>query len=263
MSPLLTLYLDQFLIFVLVLTRVGSLLMTLPMLGTATVPMQMRALLAIGISLVLTPVFWGQPISQPENLLVLSTLLVREAILGLALGLAVMILLSGVQLAGQIMSQTSGLTLAEVANPTFEASVPLLSQILEMLAVAIFFIVGGHRQVLAALLRSFTSMPPGHGKLPTGLVEALSLISAQSFEVGIRASAPVMITLLLATLSVALISRTLPQLNAVAVGLNFNSMIVLGILAFCLGSVGWVFQGELETAIEAVGQTFSSGNEAL
>jgi len=68
MSPLLTLYLDQFLIFVLVLTRVGSLLMTLPMLGTATVPMQMRALLAIGISLVLTPVFWGQPISQPVGI---------------------------------------------------------------------------------------------------------------------------------------------------------------------------------------------------
>ena len=59
MSPLLTLYLDQFLIFVLVLTRVGSLLMTLPVLGTATVPMQVRALLAVGISLILTPLLLG------------------------------------------------------------------------------------------------------------------------------------------------------------------------------------------------------------
>ena len=64
MSPLLNLYLDQFLIFVLVLTRLGSLLMTLPMLGTATVPWQVRALLAVGISLILTPLFWGQPIPQ-------------------------------------------------------------------------------------------------------------------------------------------------------------------------------------------------------
>ena len=39
-----------------------------------------------------------------------------------------------------------------------------------------------------------------------------------------------MVSLLLATLVVALISRTLPQLNAVAVGLNFNSLIVLGML---------------------------------
>jgi flagellar biosynthesis protein FliR len=234
-SHLLALYLDQFLIFVLVLTRLGSLLMTLPMLGTSTVPMQVRALLAVSISLILTPLFWGQPIPQPENLMILGTLLAREAILGLALGLAVLILLSGMQLAGQIVSQTSGMTLAD-----------------EMLAIAVFFLVGGHRQVMDALLRSFTWMPPGAGRLPDSALEALAAITSQSFDVGIRAAAPVLVALLLATLVVALISRTLPQLNAVAVGLNFNSLIALGVFALCLGSAAWVFQNELETSIDAI-----------
>ena len=258
MSPLLTLYLDQFLTFVLVLTRLGCLLMTLPVLGTATVPAQVRALLAVAISLVLTPLFWGQPIPQPENLLILGSLLAREAMLGLALGLAVLILLSGMQLAGQIISQTSGLTLADVANPTFDTSVPLFSQILEMLAVAIFFLVGGHRQVIDALLRSFTWMPPGQGQLPNTLLEVLSAVTAQSFEVGVRAAAPVMVSILLATLVVALISRTLPQLNAVAVGLNFNSLIVLAMFALCLGSAAWVFQEELSDVVQSVSASFES-----
>ena len=61
-----------------------------------------------------------------------------------------------------------------------------------------------------------------------------------------------MVALLLATLVVALISRTLPQLNAVAVGLNFNSLIVLGMFALCLGSAAWVFQEELDGVIETV-----------
>jgi flagellar biosynthetic protein FliR len=257
MSPLLTLYLDQFLTFVLVLTRLGCLLMTLPVLGTATVPMQVRALLAVGISLVLTPLFWGQPVPQPENLLVFASLLAREAMLGLALGLAVLILLSGMQLAGQIISQTSGLTLADVANPTFDTSVPLFSQILEMLAVAIFFLVGGHRQVIDALLRSFTWMPPGQGRLPDPLLQTLSAVTSQSFEIGIRAAAPVMVSILLATLVVALISRTLPQLNAVAVGLNFNSLIVLGMFGLCLGSAAWVFQEELGQVIDSVTVSFA------
>jgi flagellar biosynthesis protein FliR len=251
-SPLLTLYLDQFLTFLLVLTRLGSLLMTLPMLGTATVPLQVRALLAVAISLILTPLFWAQPVPQPENLIILGTLLAREAILGLALGLAVLILLSGMQLAGQIVSQTSGMTLAEVANPTFDTTTPLFSQILEMLAIAIFFLVGGHRQVIDALLRSFAWMPPGTGRLPDSTLEALAEITSQSFDIGIRASAPVIVALLLATLVVALISRTLPQLNAVAVGLNFNSLMGLGIFALCLGSAAWVFQNELETSIDTI-----------
>ena len=81
--------------------------------------------------------------------------------------------------------------------------------------------------------------------MPDSLVEALTAVTAHSFEVGIRASAPVMVALLLATLVVALISRTLPQLNAVAVGLNFNSLIVLAVFALCLGSAAWVFQEEV------------------
>jgi flagellar biosynthetic protein FliR len=62
--------------------------------------------------------------------------------------------------------------------------------------------------------------------------------------------------LLLSTLIVALVSRTLPQLNAVAVGLNFNSLIVLAMFAFSLGSAAWVFQEELGDVIETVGQSF-------
>jgi len=255
-SPLLYLYLDQFLIFTLVLTRVGCLLMTLPVLGTATVPMQIRALLAVAISLVLTPLYWGLSLPPPENLLVLAPLLAREAVLGLALGLAVMILLSGMQLAGQVISQISGLSLADVANPSFDTSIPIFSHILEMLAVAIFFLVGGHRLVIDALLGSFEWMPPGQGRLPDELVAALTVVTASSFETAIRASAPVMVALLLSTLIVALVSRTLPQLNAVAVGLNFNALIVLAVLGFCLGSAAWVFQEQVDGALEIVTESF-------
>src|SRR5262245_47817849 len=107
MSSFLLLYLDQFLIFVLVLTRIGSLLMTLPVLGTATVPMQVRALMAVAISLIVAPLHFGLPIPPPEHLPALALLLAKEAVLGLALGLAVMVLLSGMQLAGQVISQMS------------------------------------------------------------------------------------------------------------------------------------------------------------
>lgn len=263
MSPLLTLHLDQFLIFVLVLTRVGSLLMTLPVLGTATVPLQIRALLAISLSLLVAPLHWGVPMPPVENLPDLAVLLAREALLGLALGLAVMILLSGMQLAGQVISQMSGLSLAEVVNPNFETSVPIFSQIMEMLALAIFFLVGGHREVIHALMGSFEWMPPGNGQLPSTLAETLTIVATHSFEIGLRASAPVMVAMLLAILIVALISRTIPQLNAVAVGLNFNSLIVLGVFAFCLGSAGWVFQEELSGVIEQVRNSFASGSWSL
>ena len=83
--------------------------------------------------------------------------------LGLALGGAVMILLSGMQMAGQVISQMSGMSLADVVNPTFDTTVPIFSNLLEMLALSIFFLMGGHREVMDALLGSFEWMPPGSG----------------------------------------------------------------------------------------------------
>jgi flagellar biosynthetic protein FliR len=85
---------------------------------------------------------------------------------------------------------------------------------------------------------------------------ALSAVASQSFETGIRASAPVMISLLLAILIVALISRTLPQLNSVAVGLNFNSLIVLAVLALCIGAAAHVFQESAPDAISTMREVF-------
>lgn len=260
-SPLLALYLDQFLIFLLVLTRIGSLLLTLPVLGTATVPMQVRVLLAVAISLVIAPLHFGHPLPPPDHLPALALLLAKEAALGSAMGLAVTVLLSGTQLAGQVISQMSGLSLAEVASPNFETSVPIFSHVLEMLALAIFFLVGGHRQVLEALLGSFAWMPPGQGEFPASFAETLSAIAASSFDTGIRASAPVMVAMLLATLIVALISRSIPQLNALAVGLNLNALIVLAVFALSLGSAGWVFQAQVGRVLEEVRVLFAGGTD--
>jgi flagellar biosynthetic protein FliR len=129
------------------------------------------------------------------------------------------------------------------------------------LALAIFFLVGGHRQVLEALLGSFQWMPPGQGQFPDSLLDTMTAVATHSFDAGVRASAPVMVAMLLAILIVALISRTIPQLNAVAVGLNFNSLIVLAVFSLCLGSAGWVFQEQLGQVIDEVRSSFITSEQ--
>src|SRR5262249_7667359 len=136
-SNLLTLYFHQFLIFVLVLTRVGALVMALPVFGGSGTPIQARALLAVTIALLVTPLHFGLPAPQPDNLPMLVGILAKEALLGLALGGAAMALVGGVQLAGQVIGQTSGLSLADVADPTFESNISVFSQFLELVTLAV------------------------------------------------------------------------------------------------------------------------------
>ena len=82
-----------------------------------------------------------------------------------------------------------------------------------MLAVCVFFLLGGHRAAMAGLLDSFHAIPPGSGAAPRSLAEGLSTLVGQSFSLGIRAAAPALTALMLATLVLGLIGRTLPQLK--------------------------------------------------
>jgi flagellar biosynthetic protein FliR len=161
MELLLRLYTNQFLVFVLVLTRVSGLMALAPVWGSRVIPTRVRAFLAIGVSLIISPLLWHTPLDDPGDALHLLVLVACEFALGLSLGLAVCIYFAGLELAGQLMGQMSGLSLADVASPTYDTSVPVFSEFLHVLMLSVFVIAGGHRYLLDALLQTFQQMPPG------------------------------------------------------------------------------------------------------
>jgi len=64
MTALLQLHLDHFLVFVLVLSRVSGLVMTAPILGSRSIPLRIRGLLAVSLALLITPLFWSPPVAD-------------------------------------------------------------------------------------------------------------------------------------------------------------------------------------------------------
>lgn len=238
--------------FVLVLTRVSGLVMTAPIFGTSDIPTRVRAFLALALAMLVTPLQTTSLPSLPDSLVDLAILMVAELVVGLVLGLGITLLFSGIQIAGQVISQIAGVQLADVINPTFDSNVPIFSQVLFYVTLAVFVVTGGHRQVMEALLDTFTSMPPGRVLIPDTLVEVFTTLLTQSFMLGVRAAAPTMTALLLATLVLALLSRTLPQLNLMAVGFGFSSIVTLGTLSISLGIAAWAFQEQVDPSLEAL-----------
>ncbi|MBM3998401.1 MAG: flagellar biosynthetic protein FliR, partial [Planctomycetes bacterium] len=106
-------------------------------------------------------------------------------------------------------------------------------------------------EVLSALLDSFHRMPPGSAQWTRTRVSMLVEVARQSFEVGLRASAPVVISVLLAVLILGLVSRTLPQLNILAVGFGLNGLVLLATFAVSIGAAVWIFEGGASGLIDA------------
>ncbi len=233
---------SRFMVFTLVLARTAGLVMTAPIFSTQSLPRRVRALIAVAMSLLVTPAFLGTSMPAIENTGDYGRMLASEALVGLLLGLGMNILFSGIQVAGQIVSQLSGLSLAEVFSPGFEEDVSVFSQLFYFVTLAVFVAVGGHRIMTEALLDTFTAAPPGHASLGSNFIDVIVNILTQSFALGIRAAAPLMIALLLSNLVLGLISRTLPQINVIAVGFSVNSLLALALLFLSVGAVAWTFQ---------------------
>lgn len=244
------------LLFTLILARVSGLVMTAPAFGTAEVPAQIRALLAVGLTALLIPAQWHVTPALPGSPIHWLVLVGSELVVGMALGLGVAILLAGADAAGQVVGQSSGLMVAELFDPAQNENVPLFSRLLFLTAVAIFVLLGGHRLVMAALLDTFRGMPPGSAVWRESLAETFVALAAQSLALGVRAAAPALAALLLANLVLGLIGRTMPQLNIFLVGFGLNAMLALGVLALALGAAVWVFQDQVAPAIESVVAAF-------
>jgi len=242
--------LEKFLLFTLVLSRVSGLTMTAPIYGTKEVPMQVRALLAVALALLITPTQWGVAVEYPGSTINYLVFIGSELLVGLSLGLGIVILFSGIQLAGQLIGRIGGLMLADVFDPSSETSVPIFSRLLMLVAMAVFVCIGGHRIVMAGLLDTFQTIPPGSGALPNSIAQTFVVLLSQSFSLGIRAAVPVVTALLLSTLVMGLISRTLPQLNILMVGFGLNSMLTFATFSLTLGAAAWAFQEQVEPALE-------------
>lgn len=244
--------LDRFLIFTLVLARLSGLVMAAPIFGAREVPIRIRALLAVALALLITPLQADAHFDYPASVPAYVVTIGGEMLLGLALGMSMVILFLGVQMVGQIVGMVSGMAVARAFNPSLNAQVPLFALLLNVFAVAIFVIVGGHRLMMAAFLDLFAAVPPGHAGIPPGLADAVMMLLTQSFSLAVRAAAPPVTALLLSTLLLGLISRTMPQLNILAVGFGLNSMVTLGTLSITLGSIAWAFQDQIEPMLAVI-----------
>lgn len=245
-------------VFMLVLTRIGSLIIVAPGFGAHSAPMRVRALLAIAISAVITPLYVPSLSLQVHNLIHLAALMSREASIGLIMGSVVLIMFSSLQVAGQIVGQMSGMQMAGTFDQTLDNTVSVFAKLLDLVAMSVFLLIGGHRTLMSALLNTFKHLPPGMTKHAPDGVELLQVTISHSFEIGLRAAAPIMMSVLLAVIITGLISRTLPQLNILAIGFGINILVLLGSLLFSIGAIVWLFQSQVAIAIERASEYFAA-----
>ena len=245
--------------FIFVLLRVSVILFLLPVFGSVNLPTVWKGAFALLLTLLLSQVVPRQPLAVHSGLEMAVTL-GGELLLGLVLGLSVRLILTSFEMAGQFMGFQMGFTIVNVVDPQSGSQTSIMAQFSYILAILIFLMVNGHHYLIQALVRSFELVPPG-GFVPDGGVYVkLVKLSSHMFTVALKIAAPVMSSLLLATIALGIVSKTVPQMNILIVGFPLNIGIGLLLLGFSMSTVvPYVIRllGQLLPVMERLMQTGS------
>ncbi len=233
--------LDNVVIFLLTTFRIGGLFIAAPILGHSSIPMMVKIPLSLILGYFIFPYASAQPLVMEPGLMPLLTLAVREFLFGLVIGFLFQIIFLGVEFGGGLIGYQIGFAMVNIIDPTTSANVPIIGQFKILIATLIFLLINGHHVMLQALFDSFKLVPLGRVSLtPVALTEVMKFAGA-AFTVGIKVSAPVIVTLFITDVCLGIIARTMPQMNILVVGFQVKIGVGLLILAISLPVFNYVF----------------------
>ncbi|MFZ1199503.1 MAG: flagellar biosynthetic protein FliR [Desulfobacterales bacterium] len=230
----LTISLEQLQLFLIVFTRVAAIIASIPVLGGRNIPVLLKVGLILAISVLVFP-----QVSIVQNPFLKDGIffavgLAGEVMLGVAIGLMAQMIFAGVQLAGELAGYQMGLAIANVIDPDSNDQIPLISQFYQVYAMLIFVTVNAHYWCLGAMLESFRLIPPFGFHLDSSLTEQLVRLGGDVFTIGVKVGAPVIVVLLLTSVSFGLIARTVPQMNVFVVAMPLKIAVGLLFVFFSL-----------------------------
>jgi len=218
--------------FLFILLRAGIVLNMLPFIGSTTLPHQFRIGLAVAIALILTPVVDFQ---VPKSAIPL--VVVREVMFSMIFALAARFVFFAVDMAGQVMSNATGLSMATIINPEIGQSTEI-SQLFSIIATLLFFAMDAHHDLITIFVRSYELAPLGTINTQ-GIITAGVSFTTSIFIIALKISAPVVIIMLITNIILGFVSKAAPQMNVFFVG--YPLYLFLGFLTMFLSLPVFVF----------------------
>ncbi|MFN4009121.1 MAG: flagellar biosynthetic protein FliR [Pannonibacter sp.] len=235
----------------LLFCRIGSCLMVIPGFGSDRVPVRVRLLVAIAITLALSPLLLPpmRAAMPDQGLATVTRFIVAELFVGLLLGLMGRAFIAALETIGTLISMSIGLSTMPGLAVEGNEALPSLANLMTLTATAMVFITNQHWELIRALADSYTAVPVGSGlDVQSGLARFTDQLAA-TFLLALRIGSPFVIYAVVVNFALGLANKLTPQIPiyfiampfVIAGGLYFL-FVVLGeaLLLFLDGYVTWL-----------------------
>ncbi|MCX6382256.1 MAG: flagellar biosynthetic protein FliR [Armatimonadetes bacterium] len=254
-----TIGVHAFYTFLLVFSRTSGLIAVAPVLGSRSIPHPLKAGLALVLSLAIMPLQEAHTANAPTHLLVLTTQIAGEAILGIVMGYIARLFFSAVEIAGTLVDTQMGFGFLQLANPFAEQPNSILSVFQYQLATTLYLLMNGHLLLIGAMVESFTLITPGTFAPTAAFGGGFATILQGVMLLCIRVALPAIGVLILMEIAFGIMARLVPTLNVFFVGAPAKIIVGLTTVSLLLPAFAMMVGQVMTESMQGIHQLLSAG----
>ncbi|MFN8362034.1 MAG: flagellar biosynthetic protein FliR [Candidatus Kapaibacterium sp.] len=217
----------KFIVGTLIFIRVTAMFFVGPIFSHSSVQPTVKIGLSIIMAMMMTVAFGSQQPSIDLHLWVLTGLAFKELLVGAALGFTLNMIFYAVRFAGGLLDFDIGFQTALLFDQN--ADVPtLIGELKNMIALMIFLGMNGHHFMIEAMFASIRAVPLAEFAMTESASTLIIRLVTTVTIIALKIAAPVLLSLFVMNVSLALLSRVAPQLNIFSLSLQFK--VIVGLL---------------------------------
>lgn len=161
----------------------------------------------------------------------LIRLVAMETVNGLLLGYITNLCFNSLKIAGSLIDQQIGLSMSSIYDPNTKEQATLIENLMYWMGIIIFFSMNGHHKLIIGIHESFHLIEIGENLIQNNFYYIVHVF-VQCFTIGFKIAVPIILSLIFTDLIMGLISRSVPQLNVMIIGMPLKMLV--GVVFFMI-----------------------------
>ncbi len=228
-------------VFFVVFVRLAALLTLFPQVSRSFVAPQIRMIIALFFTFILTPVVAGYIPPLPGNIWDILLIVLAELLVGTLIGTMSRMALDSLTYAGTFIAFQIGLSNAAVFNPLQAQQSILPAVFLLLLGTNLVFAVNFHHLLFIVLVESYSMFIPGVWHEIGNFTQVIVDTFINSFTIGFKLAAPFYFLSLFVYVVMGIMGRLMPQFQVFIVVLPAQILVGIALLAMLLPSIMLIF----------------------
>lgn len=221
--------------YLVILIRVASFFYAAPFFGMRNVPGKVKIGLSMVVAILLYHALPMEPLEY-KTVLDYGAIVLKEAAVGLVLGLVANICTNIVSFAGRIIDMEIGLSMASAFDPVTRENTTITGTVYNYLVLMMLMVSNMHHYIIRAFCDAYKLIPIQHPDLHfTQVYQVFTQYMVDSVVIGFRIVLPFFCATLLLNVVLGILAKVAPQMNMFAVGIQMKVLVGLMIMFLTIG----------------------------